>query len=379
MRFHIKTSADGTFEFTGPINETFDASSLSKTANPLRLNLAGVTTINSVGVALFVKFVDSWQGRRVEYHHCPEILIDAMQMLPALLGPEENTARIVSYRWPAVCTKGCGKVEAVLSAADTEFSDDAVSLKTPCPKCRGSLQIAGNADVLLSLRDAGAFGGETAPVVPAPIPDPATQRGSGRLSVTASQQVLTVMFIDVAGFSLLAEDRRPNDLFMELKPFISQMRKIVREHGGIVDKVLGDGILGYFGYDPDGKPVMDQGQKALDCSIALQRHSLELCLNAKQGSALYPIRIGLNTSQVYVGDLGDDDRAEFTVIGHGVNYAKRIEDSCDIFMIMMSDATKAAVDQASAGRPGFLPPHQHQASRPLVRGLRVQSLHRQGC
>jgi class 3 adenylate cyclase len=359
MRFQIKKSAEDTYEFTGPINETFDVSMITPASGPLKLRLAGVTNVNSVGVALFVKFVDSWQGRPVEYHECPEILIDAMQMLPALLGPESNTARIQSFRWPVQCLQSCGRVEMVLKASDLGFTQDAVTVGATCLSCQGAVDLIGNPDVLLSLHDSGALGQPAEKSVAAAAPEPAAQRGAGRSTVNASQQVLTVMFIDVAGFSLLAEDRLPNDLFRELKPFISRMRKIVREHGGIVDKVLGDGIMAYFGYDPAGRPVMDQGLRALECAIALQRQSLDFCLSAKsQGSALYPIRIGLNTSQVYVGDLGDDDRAEFTVIGHGVNYAKRIEDSCDIFMIMLSDATKAAVDQAQqAGRPGFLRRH----------------------
>ncbi len=348
MGLQVKKSADGRIELSGPINESFAKAKIPLGEGVLRLGLKGVTHINSVGVALFVKFVDSWAGRRVEYHECPEILIDAMQMLPALLGPEENTARIVSFHWPVTCKKGCAEPQALVQVSDLSFHAAGVDLKAVCPACRGPLGLGGTTDVLESLRDAGAFDGNVVPATSS-----ATEATAG-----ASQQILTVMFIDVAGFSLLAEDRLPDDLFRELKPFIVNMRKTVREHGGIVDKVLGDGILGYFGYDPEGKPVLDQAQKALECSIALQRQSLDLCLSASsRGSALYPIRIGLNTSQVYIGDLGDDDRAEFTVIGHGVNYAKRIEDSCDIFMIMLSDSTKAAIDSAAAGRPGFLRRH----------------------
>ncbi len=352
MSFQVKKSADGRLELTGPINETFAAPKIPGGQEPLMLGFGGVTAINSVGVALFVKFVDSWGSRPVEFHECPEILIDALQMLPAMLGPEDNTARIVSFRWPTSCVKGCAKSQPLVLAADLEFAESEVTTKTLCPTCKGALTLKGNFDVLESLRDSGALGGRAT--------EPSTKESPapGARGISASQQILTVMFIDVAGFSLLAEDRLPDDLFRELKPFISNMRKTVRAHGGIVDKVLGDGILAYFGYHPDGKPALDQGLKALECAVALQRQALDLCLSARaQGSALYPIRIGLNTSQVYVGDLGDDDRMEFTVIGHGVNYAKRIEDSCDVFMVMMSDATKASIDRCSGARPGFLRRH----------------------
>lgn len=359
MSFQAKKSADGRVEFSGPINEGFSVDGIPLGEGKLALGFKGVTSINSVGVAMFVKFVDSWGGRVVEYHECPEVVVDALQMLPALLGPEDNTARIVSFQWPVACGKKCGKTHRLLQSANLRFAAGGVTTTETCPTCQAPLTLTGGVDVLESLNDSGAFK-SMLPVAPAGAAannSPATPSAKAA-ETRASQQLLTVMFIDVAGFSLVAEDRLPDDLFRELKPFISYMRKTVREHGGIVDKVLGDGILAYFGYHPDGKPVPDQGQKALDCAVALQRHALELCLSASsKGSAVYPIRIGLNTSQVYVGDLGDDDKAEFTVIGHGVNYAKRIEDSCDIFMIMMSDTTKAAVDKASAGRPGFLRRH----------------------
>lgn len=157
----------------------------------------------------------------------------------------------------------------------------------------------------------------------------------------ATKRELTVMFIDVAGFSLTAETSAPAALFQSLRAVIVKIRRIVRQHGGTVDKTLGDGLLCYF----------DSADAAVETSLALQREVLADCLAAaaKTGVPVYPIRIGLNTDDVILGDLGDDDAPEHTIVGDGVNYAKRIEDSCDIFMIMMSDKTHAKLKATTAG------------------------------
>lgn len=161
----------------------------------------------------------------------------------------------------------------------------------------------------------------------------------------ASRQVLTIMFVDVAGFSLAAEGQDPAEIFESLKRSIVKMRRIVRTHGGIVDKALGDGLLCYFGFALEtGSIVTGHADQAFACAMEMQAQALADCVssaNAKQ--PVYPIRIGLNTAPVYIGDLGDADKVEFTVIGDGVNYAKRIEDSCDVFMIMLSQSTRAAL------------------------------------
>jgi hypothetical protein len=62
------------------------------------------------------------------------------------------------------------------------------------------------------------------------------------------------------------------------------------------------------------------------------------------GQPVYPLRIGLNTASVYLGNLGTDQKIDFTVVGNGVNFAKRLEGACDIHSIMLSATTKALVD-----------------------------------
>ena len=66
---------------------------------------------------------------------------------------------------------------------------------------------------------------------------------------------------------------------------------------------------------------------------------------------IFPLRIGVNTAGVYFGDLGDEWRIDFTIIGHGVNFAQRLEASCEAFRIMISPATWATVTTRSTKDP----------------------------
>src|SRR5690606_11738912 len=68
------------------------------------------------------------------------------------------------------------------------------------------------------------------------------------VKVEPSSQELTVMFVDVVGFSLSAERMDPPTVFRRLRELLIEMTTVVHQHGGIIDKVLGDGFLAFFGY-----------------------------------------------------------------------------------------------------------------------------------
>ncbi len=149
------------------------------------------------------------------------------------------------------------------------------------------------------------------------------------------------MFIDVVGFSLSAENMLPRLAFDTLKEILLEMGKQVHEYGGIVDKTLGDGLLCYFGYRFDrDETTTDHAEKALRCAIRIQELNMQRNLHALSvGEPLYPLRIGINTASSYLGDLGSGQKIEFTVVGNGVNFAKRLEGACDMFSVMIGITT----------------------------------------
>ncbi len=161
------------------------------------------------------------------------------------------------------------------------------------------------------------------------------------ISLEARERVVTLMFIDVVGFSLLAENMPPRMAFENLKKMLSKIGETVHEFGGIIDKTLGDGLLCYFGYSfTEDSTLPDHAEKALRCAIRIQKDSLQSNLEASEnGEPVYPLRIGVNTSSCYLGDLGNSNRIDFTVVGNGVNFAKRLEGACEMHSVLMGATT----------------------------------------
>ncbi len=161
------------------------------------------------------------------------------------------------------------------------------------------------------------------------------------LDAVPSGKVVSIMFLDIVGFSQISERLTPHQAFMDLKSLFDLMRSEVIKYGGMVDKTLGDGMLAYFGYGIDGiESSRAHADAALMCGISIQKGILERNLvSAKEGKAIYPLRIGINTSAVFIGNVGDHDYFDFTVIGNGVNLAKRFEASCQHYSVMIGAST----------------------------------------
>lgn len=161
------------------------------------------------------------------------------------------------------------------------------------------------------------------------------------LEAVPSGKVVSIMFLDIVGFSQTSERLTPHQAFMDLKSIFDLMRSEVLKHGGMVDKTLGDGMLAYFGYGFDGvESSRAHADAALICAISIQRAILDRNLEAaQQKKAIYPLRIGINTSSVFIGNVGDHDYFDFTVIGNGVNLAKRFEASCQHYSVMLGAST----------------------------------------
>jgi class 3 adenylate cyclase len=164
--------------------------------------------------------------------------------------------------------------------------------------------------------------------------------GRGQLQLEASERIVTLLFLDIANFSVVAEQNPPKAVFMDLKTILRDITKIVHKYGGTIDKTLGDGLLAFFGYSYDGEISDNQADQAIQCAIEIQRENMRRCLEAASaGRPILPFRIGINTGAVYIGDIGSEDRIDFTVIGNGVNYAQRLESACEHHSIMLSATT----------------------------------------
>jgi class 3 adenylate cyclase len=174
-----------------------------------------------------------------------------------------------------------------------------------------------------------------------------------RIKREARAARVTVMFIDIEGFSLKSQERDPNIVFRRLKEELSHLCHRVHLYGGVVDKTLGDGLMCYFGHNFSGvqhSTDREHALAALACAIDIQLDSARRAIDLAESTTIpaaekmaFPLRIGINTGEVYAGNIGTDDRIDLTVIGTTVNWAKRFEDSCESFRIMMGPETKSVI------------------------------------
>lgn len=172
------------------------------------------------------------------------------------------------------------------------------------------------------------------------------------LNIEPSGQSVSIMFIDIVGFSITTQKLTPKESFGQLKDLLSNLTNIIHQHGGVVDKTLGDGLLCFFGYDITGAKVTQHADIAVQCAIAIQAHSYASILSAhEQQRAVFPLRIGINSASVFIGNIGNSNRFDFTMIGDGVNFASRLEGACDPFRIMIGAPTKAQLTYLASADP----------------------------
>lgn len=157
------------------------------------------------------------------------------------------------------------------------------------------------------------------------------------------EREVTVLMADLRGFTSLAASTDPKSLVGLLEPFFERMAATVHEHGGFVDKFLGDGLMAIF-----GAPTFcdDHALRALRCAASMQ--SVMKTLNAENYAQKLPALyagIGLNSGEVMCGTFGSNHYREYTVIGDAVNIAARMEKFSLRGEVLLSDACyRAAAD-----------------------------------
>lgn len=140
------------------------------------------------------------------------------------------------------------------------------------------------------------------------------------------KQDVAVMFTDIRDFTTLSESLKPEDVVELLKEYHAKMVNIIFENGGTLDKFIGDGIMATFG-TPDSKP--DDAYRAVIAGLTMKKALVELNADRKKKSlSELRIGIGIHFGSVIAGNIGTENRMEYTVIGDTVNLASRIESKC---------------------------------------------------
>lgn len=133
-----------------------------------------------------------------------------------------------------------------------------------------------------------------------------------------------VMFVDMRGFTSLAESMTTNEVAVFLNEYRRRVCVSVSAHGGSVDKFIGDGVMAVFGTP---KPSEQDARNAVTCGVELLQ-MIDQWNHERAAVRLSPVQIGIGVryGEVTAGALGDEHRLEFTVVGDTVNAAKRIEE-----------------------------------------------------
>jgi len=145
----------------------------------------------------------------------------------------------------------------------------------------------------------------------------------GELKLGGERVTVPVFFSDIRSFTAISEKLEPEEVVEFLNQYLTRMVKCVNETGGIVDKFIGDAIMAIW-----GTPVSSGNDTESAVNCALMMRTMLMKFNEGRGSAKKPviqIGCGINTGPVIAGQIGSQERMEYTVIGDTVNLASRIE------------------------------------------------------
>jgi adenylate cyclase len=142
-------------------------------------------------------------------------------------------------------------------------------------------------------------------------------------SLGSSRRMVTVLFADIRGFTALSEKLQPEEVAEMLREYLTEMTEVVFEHGGTVDKYIGDCVMALYNV-----PLEDPHhvRNAMRTALAMQERTLEVSARweARLGAAIRS-GIGINTGEAVVGTLGSRQRLEYTAIGDTINLGSRLE------------------------------------------------------
>jgi adenylate cyclase len=176
--------------------------------------------------------------------------------------------------------------------------------------------------------------------------------GSPGTFLAADKKVITILFSDIAGFTSWCTTQSPDAIHRTLNEYFEAMTEIVFRNEGTVDKFIGDGLMAFFG---DPLPQIDHAARAVRTAIEMQQ-AVRVLRERWQAEGRMPIhiRVGINSGEVVVGDMGSQRIRTYTAIGSHVNLCSRLESKAPVDGVLVStpvhEAVKAAVATRFAGR-----------------------------
>ena len=163
------------------------------------------------------------------------------------------------------------------------------------------------------------------------------------LKLGGKRAIVTVLFSDIRGFTSLSEKMSAEEVSMILNEYFAEMEPIITKYNGVINKFIGDAVMAIF-----GEPIQDinHARNAVKCAYEMLK-KVEY-LREKwlfEGKPKIEIGVGINTGEVFIGNIGTETRMEYTVIGDTVNLASRIESYNKVYKtnLLVSSSTYAHI------------------------------------
>jgi len=174
-------------------------------------------------------------------------------------------------------------------------------------------------------------------------PSVLTELQASSLSLSLDRRRVAIMFLDLRAFTRYSETALPDDVAELVASYRELVTKVVFEHGGVIDKFLGDGIMVEFGHP---YTAADDANRAFKCAMSLQDKLAKWAdVRRLSGKSALSAGIGLHIGVVVAGILHSASHDEFTLFGDAVNVAQRLERLCkslDASLVISLDVAMSA-------------------------------------
>jgi adenylate cyclase len=154
----------------------------------------------------------------------------------------------------------------------------------------------------------------------------------------------TVLFVDIRGFTGLAEEKEPETVIEMLNDHFTRITDIVIRHGGHLNKFVGDEAMIVFGTPA---PNLQHAEAAVRAALDIQEEIARIDRKEKMRDVSFEVGIGINSGEIVAGNLGSPKRMEYTVIGDNVNVASRLTSLAKAGEILISKQTYESIEDNS--------------------------------
>jgi len=171
------------------------------------------------------------------------------------------------------------------------------------------------------------------------------------LQLGGENRELSILMSDLRGFTAITATMDPQEVVVFLNRYLAKMIEILIDHRAVIDEIVGDGILAFFGAP---EPLADHPEQAVACALRMQAAMVEInAANKADGFPHLEMGIAVNTGDVVVGNIGSERRTKYSIIGAQVNFTGRMESYTVGDQVLISPSTYAVVRDLVEVRDSF--------------------------